>query len=212
MRLSWSHKNAVRSGVLGRSAGWSATSLISNSHSSPSMNVSSDCSCVVLILSLPWYPISRLQLPWRRKVSVLGIFALGAIVVAASIARLLALKNSINASSPDVTCECKAIHLIDESRAHCLLSVGRCLCTGFVLERDRSWHWYRGCLSAYLRTLIQGSSPEQLSWTRSRQRCWRNAKQLSSEPPLSRAGLAGSYSKGVGRDLQGSIQLHFRFG
>lgn len=85
------------------------------------MDFNFDCFCVVMILALPWYPVSKLQLPWRRKVSVLGIFALGAIVVAASITRVMALKNSTAGSDIDPTCEynAKRTRSIHQPTAHC---------------------------------------------------------------------------------------------
>ncbi|KAI4178411.1 MAG: hypothetical protein LQ346_007459 [Caloplaca aetnensis] len=51
-----------------------------------SMSVS-DVILDTLILALPWYPVWKLQMPLRRKLSICAIFLLGGFVVAAGIVR-----------------------------------------------------------------------------------------------------------------------------
>ena len=41
-----------------------------------------------MILVLPWYPMWKLQMPLRRKLSICAIFLFGGFVVAAGIVRL----------------------------------------------------------------------------------------------------------------------------
>ncbi|KAL8904744.1 MAG: hypothetical protein Q9207_003075 [Kuettlingeria erythrocarpa] len=47
----------------------------------------SDIILDALILTLPWYPVWKLQMPLRRKLSICAIFLLGGFVVAAGIVR-----------------------------------------------------------------------------------------------------------------------------
>jgi len=51
-----------------------------------------------LVLIIPWYPVFKLQMPVRQKVTVLGIFLLGGFVVLSGIFRVIAM---FDAMKPD---------------------------------------------------------------------------------------------------------------
>lgn len=59
-----------------------------------------------LILTLPWYPVWKLQMTLRRKLSVCAVFLLGGFVVAAGIVRFVYLLQATKkiASNLDYTC------------------------------------------------------------------------------------------------------------
>jgi len=65
---------------------------------------------VVIILVLPWYPVWKLQMPFRRKLSVCAIFLLGGFVVAAGIVRFVYVVKALpNLSSSDFDYTCKPL-------------------------------------------------------------------------------------------------------
>lgn len=59
---------------------------------------------------LPWYPVWNLQMPVRQKISVCGIFLLGAFVVATGIVRITAVQQAL-ADNPDHSCKLACIIL-----------------------------------------------------------------------------------------------------
>ena len=62
-------------------------------------------SFLAMILVLPWYPVSQLQMPLHQKLSICGIFLLGGLVVAAGIARVTAVNEAVTSTSLDHSCE-----------------------------------------------------------------------------------------------------------
>ena len=63
----------------------------------------------VIILTLPWLPMRRLQLPLRKKVAVTGILLLGALVVVADGARINYLYAATGTTDLDYACKCKTL-------------------------------------------------------------------------------------------------------
>ena len=57
-----------------------------------------------MVLTLPWYPVWRLQMPIAKKLSVCGIFLLGAFVVGAGVARVTAIHVAVT-SKVDLSCK-----------------------------------------------------------------------------------------------------------
>ena len=57
-----------------------------------------------MILTLPWYPVWNLQMPVAKKLSVCGIFLLGAFVVGAGVARVTAIRVAVTSTS-DFSCQ-----------------------------------------------------------------------------------------------------------
>lgn len=55
-----------------------------------------------LVLTLPWYPLWKLNMPTRQKIFVTGIFLLGAFVVIASIFRITSIFEGL-IPNPDTT-------------------------------------------------------------------------------------------------------------
>lgn len=80
----------------------------------------------------PWFPVWNLQMPVRQRISVCGIFMLGAFVIAASIVRLTALPQAL-ASKTDHSCTSPSgVHFFNT-----LKNVNRRPERSLLLERHR---------------------------------------------------------------------------
>lgn len=93
----------------------------------------------VVLLSLPMRPVWQLQLPWRQKIAVLGMFCVGFLALAASATRLHYSVAVSGYHGHDPTCEsCPLPFLCTSSfgaiqRARVLTKFRRCKCSSCPL-------------------------------------------------------------------------------
>lgn len=115
-----------------------------------SMNIATD----IALLVLPMPLLSKLQLPRMQKIALMGVFAMGLLVVVTSILRLSSLREV--AKSPDTSCMSSSCPLQSTPQANLPNRQQRC---SRLLDRRRMQRRYHVRLSPVLATYHQPHLP-----------------------------------------------------